>query len=254
MIEIKQIPMLSDNYSYLLIDQETRITVCVDPADSKEILKILKNLKINLNFIMNTHHHHDHVGGNMQLKEEYNCKIIGSFSDKNRIPGIDITLKDNEFFKIGNSEFKVIETSGHTIGHVSYYFKEDNSLFCGDTLFSLGCGRIFEGSYQQMMESILKIRSLPDDTLIYCGHEYTLSNAKFAFHLNPSDKALEERVIEIEEQRDKKNATIPARLGEEKKFNPFLNFDNQEYLKMIGVNNESNLECFTKIRTMKDNF
>lgn len=254
MIEIIQISTLSDNYSYLVVDKETNITACVDPAVSSEIISTLNSHDLSLDYIMNTHHHHDHVGGNNELKNKYNCKIIGGYLDRDRIPGIDISLKENEIFKLGNSEFEVIETSGHTIGHIAYYFKEDSSLFCGDTLFSLGCGRIFEGSYLQMLKSLLKIRALPDDTLIYCGHEYTLSNAKFASHINPSDKFLKEKIIKIEEKLNNLGSTVPSNLGEEKMLNPFLNFDNKNYLELIGFTNGTDLENFKRMRIMKDNF
>ena len=173
MIEIIQIPLLSDNYSYIIIDKNTNITGCIDPSVAEDIVNVLQNRGVDLNFILNTHHHQDHVGGNQELKEIYKCKIIGSYDDQNRIPGIDIKLKDSEEFNIGESVFKVIDTPGHTIGHICFYCEDQNFLFCGDTIFSLGCGRLFEGSYEQMTESILKIRSLPDCTKLFCGHEYT---------------------------------------------------------------------------------
>ena len=254
MIEIIQIPLLSDNYSYIIRDKKTNITGCIDPSVAKDIVNLLQNKGIDLNFILNTHHHQDHVGGNQELKEMYNCKIIGCYDDQNRIPGIDIKLKDSEEFNIGESIFKVINTPGHTIGHISFYFKDQNFLFCGDTIFSLGCGRLFEGSYEQMTESILKIRSLPDSTKIFCGHEYTESNAKFAEFLDPGDDALKKKILNIKKDRLESKPTIPAILEEEKKLNPFMKFDNQEYLDSIKIENISNAENFKKIRIMKDNF
>ncbi len=254
MIEIIQIPLLSDNYSYIIRDKNTNITGCIDPSVSKEIANVLQNRGIDLNFILNTHHHQDHVGGNQELKEMYNCKIIGCYDDQNRIPGIDIKLKDNEEFNIGESLFKVIDTPGHTIGHICFYFKDHNFLFCGDTIFSLGCGRLFEGSYEQMTESILKIRSLPDCTKIFCGHEYTESNAKFAEFLDPGDDLLKKKILNIKKDRLESKPTIPAILEEEKKLNPFMKFDNQEYLDSIKIENISNSENFKRIRIMKDNF
>ena len=254
MIETIQIPLLSDNYSYIIRDKNTNITACIDPSVAKDIVNVLQNRGIDLNFILNTHHHQDHVGGNQELKEIYNCKIIGCYDDQNRIPGIDIKLKDNEEFNIGESVFKVIYTPGHTIGHICFYFKNQNLLFCGDTIFSLGCGRLFEGSYEQMTESILKIRSLPDCTKIFCGHEYTESNAKFAEFLDSRDDLLKKKILNIEKDRLRSKPTIPTILEEEKKLNPFMKFDNQEYLDSIKIENISNAENFKKIRIMKDNF
>ena len=254
MIEIIQIPLLSDNYSYIIIDKNTNITGCIDPSVAKDIVNVLQNRGMDLNFILNTHHHQDHVGGNQELKEIYKCKIIGSYDDQNRIPGIDIKLKNSEEFDMGESVFKVIDTPGHTIGHICYYFQDQNFLFCGDTIFSLGCGRLFEGSYEQMTESILKIRSLPDSTKIFCGHEYTESNAKFAEFLDPGDDLLKKKILNIKKDRLESKPTIPAILEEEKKLNPFMKFDNQEYLDSIKIENISNSENFKKIRIMKDNF
>ena len=254
MIEIIQIQLLSDNYSYIIRDKNTNITGCIDPSVAKDIVNVLQNRGIDLNFILNTHHHQDHVGGNLELKEIYNCKIIGCSDDQNRIPGIDIKLKDSEEFNIGESVFKVIDTPGHTIGHICFYFEDQNFLFCGDTIFSLGCGRLFEGSYEQMTESILKIRSLPESTKIFCGHEYTESNAKFAEFLDPGDDSLKKKILKIKKDRLESKPTIPTMLEEEKKLNPFMKFDNQEYLDSIKIENISNVENFKKIRIMKDNF
>ena len=254
MIEIIQIPLLSDNYSYIIIDKNTNITGCIDPSVAKDIVNVLQNRGMDLNFILNTHHHQDHVGGNLELKEIYNCKIIGCSDDQNRIPGIDIKLKDSEEFNIGESVFKVIDTPGHTIDHICFYFEDQNFLFCGDTIFSLGCGRLFEGSYEQMTESILKIRSLPDCTKIFCGHEYTESNAKFAEFLDSEDDLLKKKILNIKKDRLESKPTIPTTLEEEKKLNPFMKFDNQEYLDSIKIENISNVENFKKIRIMKDNF
>ncbi|MEE2695329.1 MAG: hydroxyacylglutathione hydrolase [Pseudomonadota bacterium] len=254
MIEVRQISVLSDNYVYLITDNETKITACIDPSVSQRVIEVIEKENLNLGFILNTHHHYDHVGGNLELKERYNCEIIGNKNDKERIPGIDIYLKENDEFKLGNSRFKVLEISGHTVGHVGYYFKSDSILFCGDTLFSLGCGRLFEGSSIQMVESLLKIRSLPEDTKIFCGHEYTESNAEFALHLNPKDTLLKKKMEEIKKKRKKLSPTVPSELKEEKKLNPFLKFDDQEYLDLIGIENVSNEENFKKIRILKDNF
>ena len=254
MLEIKQIPVLNDNYIYLIIDSETKISACIDPALSEPVINLLQKENLSLNYILNTHHHFDHVGANLDLKKKYDCKIIGNKKDSSRIPGIDIKLDEGDFFEIGSSRCKVIEVSGHTNGHVAYYFKEENVIFCGDTLFSLGCGRLFEGTPQQMVQSLLKIRSLPDNTKIYCAHEYTLNNANFALSLDPENRKLKEKIIDIQIKRSKNIPTIPTYLGEEKRLNPFLMFDDKKYLKRIGLENLNSEESFKVIRVKKDEF
>ncbi len=254
MIEIIQIPVLSDNYTYLIIDKKSKVSGCIDPSVFEDVQKVLEERNITLNFILNTHHHSDHVGGNIELKKQHGCKIIGNFFDQDRIPGIDIKLRENDIFKIGESAFTVIETSGHTVGHICFYFKKQKILFSGDTVFSLGCGRIFEGTYEQMTNSILKIRSLPKETKIYCGHEYTESNANFVKYLNPNDLLLKNKISEIKRKRSESLPTIPCLLEEELKLNPFLRFDDKEYLESINLKNISMVENFKKIRIMKDDF
>ena len=254
MIKVIQIATLSDNYSYIIVDAVSKLNACIDPSVSGTIENFLEKNDLILDYIINTHHHNDHVGGNLELKKKYNCKIIGNLKDQERIPGIDIKLKDNDIFKLGESEFKVIDTPGHTVGHVCYYFKEDKVLFSGDTLFSMGCGRLFEGSATQMVKSLKKLRSLPGETKIYCGHEYTQSNANFALHLSPRNNKLKEKVIKIEKTRKKKLSTIPSSIEEEVLLNPFLNFDNSNFIKEIGLENVNDYENFRKIRVMKDEF
>ncbi len=254
MIKIIQISSLSDNYSHIILDKNAKITACVDPSVSEDVVKVLEKNDLRLDFILNTHHHHDHTGGNLELKKKYGCKIIGSYSDQARIPGIDIKLRDKESFNIGDSSFIVIETPGHTVGHICFYFRDQHILFSGDTLFSLGCGRLFEGSYEQMTKSILKIRSLPKKTKIFCGHEYTESNAKFAKYLDSNDSLLKKKITQIKYKRSKSLSTIPFFLEDEIKLNPFMKFDNPDYLKTINVDDVSKVENFKKIRLMKDNF
>ncbi len=254
MIEINQIPILSDNYTYLIIDKVTRTCASVDPSISEPVISIIEKENLNLNYIFNTHHHWDHVGGNLELKKKYDCKIVGNLNDKDRIPGIDICLNDGESFKLGNSKCKIFEISGHTVGHIGYYFKDDNALFCGDTLFSLGCGRLFEGTPSQMTRSLLKIRSLPNETRIYCGHEYTKSNAMFALQLEPDSLLLKKKIEDINKKRESNQPTVPSILAEEKELNPFLKFDDKKFLKKIGLEDSSSEESFRIIRQMKDQF
>ena len=254
MLKIKQLPVLNDNYIYLIVDKKTQITACVDPALAEPVIEYLNKENLSLNFILNTHHHFDHVGANLELKKKYGCKIVGNKKDSDRIPGIDIKLNENDFFAIGQSKCKVIDVSGHTKGHIAFYFKEEDLIFCGDTLFSLGCGRLFEGTPAQMVKSLLKIRSLPNNTKIYCAHEYTLNNANFALSLDPKNLKLKEKIVEIKKKRSKNIPTVPCDLGEEKDLNPFLMFDNKKYLMRIGLQNSTKEENFRIIREMKDNF
>ena len=254
MIEIIQIPALQDNYIYFLIDKESSLTACVDPSKADPVIDLLKKKNLNLDFILNTHHHYDHVGGNLELKEKTQCRIIGAEIDKERIPGIDICLKDMEKFYFGSSEFITIETPGHTVGHICFYFHNDNILFSGDTLFALGCGRLFEGTPKQMWRSLKIIKSLPNKTLIYCGHEYTESNSNFAISLLPDDQDLEKKKEKIQNLRQKGRPTIPTTIGEEKKFNPFLKVDDRSFLEKINLADMEESSAFEKIRKLKDNF
>ena len=187
-MNIQIIACLNDNYSYLLHDENSNTVAIVDPSEFEVCDKIIEKSFKKLDFILNTHHHYDHVGGNEELKKKYKSKVIGFENDKNRIPGIDKTLKDNQDFKIGTLNFNTIFIPGHTKGHIAFYFKKEKTIFTGDTLFSLGCGRLFEGTYDQMFQSLKKIKNLPNDTKVYCGHEYTYKNLEFCLTFNPNNK------------------------------------------------------------------
>ena len=178
-MKIEIIPCLQDNYSYVIIDEKKNIACVVDPGEADPIIKYLDDNKIKLKFILNTHHHYDHVGGNKKLKEKYKARVVGYREDKKRIPEIDILLNDQETWIHENFEAKIIYIPGHTLGHICFYFYKLQSVFTGDTLFSLGCGKIFEGTYSQMFDSLMKFKELPQNTKIYCGHEYTKKNSDF---------------------------------------------------------------------------
>ena len=178
-MEVAPILCLSDNYAYIIYDKNTKKVGVVDPSEATPIIKYLKKKQLKLDFILNTHHHLDHIGGNMELKKKYSAKVVGFEGDKHRIPGIDIALKDREKLIFGNSEVEILHIPGHTLGHICFFFINEKLAFTGDTLFSLGCGRIFEGTHEQMFKSLNKIKKLPGKTKIYCGHEYTLKNAEF---------------------------------------------------------------------------
>ena len=190
---IEIIPCLQDNYSYLIIDDANNSACVIDPSESQPIINFLEKKIIKLKYILNTHHHYDHVGGNKELKKKYGSVVVGFKGDSERIPGIDILLEDNQIWKAENFEAKIMHIPGHTSGHICFHFFKEKLVFTGDTLFSLGCGRIFEGSYEEMFESLKKIKVLPKETKIYCGHEYTLNNAKFCKEYDSENKDLQKK-------------------------------------------------------------
>ena len=239
-MKIKIIPCLKDNYSYLIIDEKKNTACVIDPSESEPIIRYLENNKIDLKFILNTHHHYDHVGGNQKLKKKYNAKIIGFQEDKDRIPGIDILVNDQEIWGNENFVAKIIHIPGHTLGHICFYFFNNKLVFTGDTLFSLGCGRIFEGTNLQMYESLKKIKELPKDTKVFCGHEYTLNNSKFCLIHDQNNDNLKNKIKKIKKKVQNNLPTVPSTIKEELECNIFLR--------------SKNVESFSKLRDLKDNF
>ncbi len=252
-MKIEIIPCLSDNYSYLIFEQETNTVSIVDPSDFNTVDKIIKKYK-RLDNILNTHHHFDHVGGNLELKKKYNCKIFGFVDDKSRIPGVDILLDEKKEYKIGNLVFKIIFVPGHTNGHICYHFEKENTCFSGDTLFSLGCGRVFEGDHKDMLNSLNKLKSLPKNTKIFCGHEYTKKNLDFCLKYDTQNTYLIQKAKVINSNIKKNLPTIPSTLDEELKTNIFLRCSNKGLKKALNLEDCSDLEIFTKLRDLKDNF
>ena len=181
-MKVEIIKCLQDNYSYIILDEKNQIACVIDPSEAQPIINFVEEKKIQLKYILNTHHHYDHIGGNEELKKKYNSKIVGFKEDRNRIPGINEFVENNQIWKADNFEAKIFHVPGHTSGHIAYHFYKEKKIFTGDTLFSLGCGRIFEGTYEEMFNSLNKIKNLSDDTEIYCGHEYTLQNSKFCIY------------------------------------------------------------------------
>ncbi len=253
-LQIHQIPVLHDNYLYLVKDIASNNVAIVDPAVSEPVLEKLNELGWNLTHILNTHHHMDHTGANLELKEKTGCIIVGSKNDASRIPGIDVELEEGDSFDFGSSTAKIYDVSGHTIGHIAYWFEQSKALFCGDALFALGCGRLFEGTPAQMWQSLSKLKALPEDTQVYCAHEYTEANARFALTVEPQNPALKSRFDEIIKLRAAGSPTVPSTIGEEISTNPFLRPDSadiQETLEMRGANL---VDVFAEIRSRKDNF
>ena len=254
MLNIEIIPCLNDNYSYLLNDKDSNITAIIDPSDFSSCDEIINKKYNKLNYILNTHHHADHVGGNQKLKEKYKSKILGFELDKNRIPDIDISLKDKQSFKIGNTSFEVIFIPGHTKGHIAFYFKNEKIVFTGDTLFSLGCGRIFEGTHEQMFNSLNKLKNLPEDTKIYCGHEYTKKNLEFCLVYDQKNDFLKKKSNWVKSKLESNSPTLPSSINEEKKTNIFLRCDDPSIKNALNLNNASEQEIFSKLRDLKDSF
>ncbi|KAL7209136.1 hypothetical protein ACSBR1_030809 [Camellia fascicularis] len=254
-LEVEMIPCLSDNYAYLLHDVNTGTVGVVDPSEALPVIDALSRKNRNLTYILNTHHHYDHTGGNMELKEMYGAKVIGSEIDRDRIPGIDMVLKDGDKWMFAGHEVLVIETPGHTRGHISFFFPGSQAIFTGDTLFSLSCGKLFEGTPEQMFSSLKKIASLPDDTSVYCGHEYTLSNSEFALSIEPGNEALKSYAAHVAHLRNKGLPTIPTTLRKEKLCNPFLRTSSMEIRQSLKIPDTANdAEALGAIRQAKDNF
>ena len=239
-MKVEIIKCLQDNYSYLLINESNQTACVIDPSESKPIIDIIEKKNINLKFILNTHHHYDHVGGNVELKKKYKSKIIGFKKDRDRIPEIDILVEDNEIWVNEDFEIKIFHIPGHTSGHICFYFPKYKMVFTGDTLFSLGCGKLFEGTYQDMFSSLKKIKKLSQDTKIYCGHEYTLQNSKFCIEYDPENTKLKNKITEIKKKLKNNLPTIPSTLKDENECNIFLR--------------AKDVESFSKLRDLKDIF
>jgi hydroxyacylglutathione hydrolase len=246
---------LSDNYAYLLHDASAGVTAIVDPSEARPVIQALDARKLKLTHILNTHHHWDHTGGNLELKQKYGAQVVGPAADKGRIPGIDVALAEGDTWHFGGHEMHVFDTPGHTRGHVSFYFPDSEALFTGDTLFSLGCGKLFEGTPQQMWSSLSKLVALPASTRIYCGHEYTQSNARFALSVEGGNPDLVRRSDEISRLRSGKQPTIPTTLGLELATNPFLRPSSEEIRNSVRAKPEApDSEVFAAVRRKKDSF
>jgi hydroxyacylglutathione hydrolase len=257
-MQIIRLPVLSDNYIFLLHDPQHNIAAVVDPAEAQPVLDELTKLNAELVAIFNTHHHGDHVGGNTQLMKKFpEVTVYGGAEDRGRIPGQQVFLQEGDRVQFGNRTANVLFVPGHTRAHIAYYFPpespgEPGELFCGDTLFAGGCGRLFEGTPGQMVASLSKLRALPDDTRLWCAHEYTLSNLRFAMTVDPENADLQKRYQDVKILRETNEATVPSLLGIEKLTNPFLRWD-QPSLQATAKSNQE-VQTFARIRGMKDNF
>jgi hydroxyacylglutathione hydrolase len=254
MLTILELPVLNDNYIYLLHDPVSGETAAVDPAVAQPVLDVLDQKGWQLTTILNTHHHSDHVGGNLELKQKTGCTVIAALSDQNRIPGFDRGVVDGDVITLGKHSAKVISTPGHTSGHVVYHFADDNTLFCGDTLFVMGCGRLFEGTAEQMWHSLQKLKALPASTQIYCAHEYTLVNGRFALTVEPDNRQLRQRMEVINQLRANHLPTVPSTIKQELATNPFFREDSLKLRETIMMVNNTPVKVFAEIRRLKDSF
>jgi hydroxyacylglutathione hydrolase len=251
--DIRLVSCLSDNYAVILHDPAGGVTAVIDAPDANPIERALDNAGWKLTHILVTHHHSDHVQGIPALKKR-GAIVIGPRGEADKIPALDQAVGENGRVTVGSLAAKVIETPGHTAGHISYWFEDERLLFAGDTLFALGCGRPFERPAPVLWESLKKLRALPDDTRLYCGHEYTLSNARFSVTVDPHNAALKERLKAIEAQRAKNEPTLPSTLQEEKATNPFLRADDPAIAEAIGMKGADPAAVFTELRERKNNF
>ncbi|WP_262694273.1 hydroxyacylglutathione hydrolase [Kordiimonas aquimaris] len=253
-LKIAQIPVLQDNYLFLIHDPVSGETAIIDPALEDETVEALDARGWQPTHIFNTHHHWDHVGANVALKERFNLKIIGPAADRDRIPGIDIAVGEGDKVHLGDVAADVIFVPGHTTGHIAYHFSSEQALFCGDTLFAMGCGRLFEGTPEDMWGSLSKLMQLPDETQVYCAHEYTLSNGKFALTVDPQNTALTQRMQDVEAMRAAGKPTVPTTIGLEKATNPFLRPMSESIQETVGLIGAPIPAVFADIRARKDSF
>lgn len=253
-IEIRQFPCLNDNYGFLIRDAASGAVATVDTPDPNAINDALSAEGWTLTHILNTHHHWDHAGGNLALKDQWGCEIIGPKGEADKIPGIDRAVGEGDMVALGDSQARVFDTPGHTSGHVIYYFADDAAAFVGDTIFALGCGRLFEGTPAQMWNSLNKIAALPPETKLYCAHEYTQANAAFALTVDPDNEALKERAREIDELRADGVPTVPTDVKRERETNPFLRAEDANLQAAIGKTGADAAEVFAETRRRKDSF
>lgn len=254
MLEVEILPVLDDNYIFLIHDPASGASAAVDPAEAEPVLELLQAKGWRLDYVLNTHHHWDHVGGNLELHAKTGCRIAGSQADRDRIPGLDMPLAEGDRLDLGGNAIEVLEVPGHTRGHLAYWLPRAARLFCGDTLFGLGCGRLFEGSAGQMWASLQKLAALPGDTLVYCAHEYTQANGRFARSVEPGNPALAARLRQVAQLRGQNRPTVPFTLAEELAANPFLRPHSAEIRAALGLEQADDARVFAELRRRKDGF
>jgi hydroxyacylglutathione hydrolase len=253
-LEVRLLPLRQDNYAYLVRDGASGLVAVVDPSDAAPVLEALRSAGWRADFVVNTHHHGDHTDGNIGIADAMGAKIVAPAAERDKIGRVDIGVKSADLIRLGHTDFTAIATPGHTLGQLSYYSADAKVLFSGDTLFALGCGRVFEGTHEQMWYSLARLRTLPDETLIYCGHEYTQSNCRFALSVEPDNEALRARAEEIATLRSEGKPTVPSTMGAERATNPFLRADQPSLQAALGMTGAEPAQVFTELRNRKDNF
>jgi hydroxyacylglutathione hydrolase len=250
--EIRLFTCLADNFGALVHDPATGATAAIDAPEAAPVIAALEREGWTLTDILITHHHGDHVGGVAELKQKYNCRVVGPHDKSVKIASVDLRVAQGDVVKVGGLLARVLETPGHTLDHLAYVFDDDKAVFAADTLFSIGCGRVVEGSYPMMWESLLKLRALPDDMWLYCGHEYTAANVKFALGIEPDNEALKARAAEVTKLRAEGKATVPTKLGDEKAANVFLRADEPSVAASVRLKGASAAEVFAELRERKN--
>jgi hydroxyacylglutathione hydrolase len=242
----------SDNYGVLIHDPASGATASIDAPETAPIERALADKAWRLTHILITHHHHDHVGGVAELKAKWDCTVVGNAADAARLPALDSTVSPGQTYDFSDHQAHIIDTPGHTVGHIAWHFADDQLLFAGDTLFAMGCGRVFEGTFEAMWSSLAKLKALPPETSVYCGHEYTQANARFALTVDPENPALIQRAKEIDELRSRGAPTLPTTIGLELETNPFLRADDPAIRRQLKLEGASDAEVFAEIRRRKD--
>ncbi len=251
---IEPVPCLRDNYAWLAFDRDDGVCAVVDPSEAKPVIRALDANGLKLTHILNTHHHPDHVGGNLELQGKSGAVIVGPGKDRARIPGIGVGVVENDHYAVGSHVANVLEIPAHTRGHIAFWFEQDGAVFTGDTLFAMGCGRLFEGDPPTMWGSLSKLIRLPDDTRVYCGHEYTEANGRFALTVEGGNSELVKRMAEVRAVRAQGLPTLPSNIGIEKKTNPFLRASSPEIRRSLGLQEANDVDVFAETRRRKDSF
>jgi hydroxyacylglutathione hydrolase len=253
-LDMRQFMCRSDNYGVIVHDSKTGATASIDAPDAEAVETELRKFGRQLTHIFTTHYHEDHVAGNLRLKELFGCKIIGPRNESEKIPGIDVTVSGGEKFNWAGREVNVFDCPGHTRGHIAFHIKSEYSLFAGDTIFAMGCGRVNEGSMEEMWNSVNQFRTLSPNTYVYCGHEYTEANSRFALSIEPGNRALQQRATVVANQRARGEITCPSTIGDELKTNPFMRCASPEIRKFLNLEAATDAEVFAELRTRKNNF
>lgn len=251
-MQVNIIPCLMDNYAYLIEAQGA--TAVVDPSEPDPVVKVLEQKGLRLTHILNTHHHFDHTGGNLPLKDKYNAQIVAPAADAERIQGVDVAVREGDVVALGDTSWSVLDIPAHTSGHIAFWCANHHAVFTGDTMFSMGCGRLFEGTPAQMWASLSKLAALPAETRVYCGHEYTASNGRFALSLDPGNLALQARMAEVGRLRAENKPTIPSTMAQERATNPFIRCGARDIAAAVDLPASDPVAVLAEVRRRKDVF